>query len=100
MNFFRLLAFIFVFLVFGSSAYAEEKKLKNAEIKKNNIILDNIYSLFSNTVGENLSSIAISELATSISRFTAFISASVDLPTRLCFFDTSPSLMLPSFRVY
>ena len=28
MNFFRLLAFIFVFLVFGSSAYAEEKKLK------------------------------------------------------------------------
>jgi S1-C subfamily serine protease len=28
MNFFRLLAFIFVFLVFGSSAYAEEIKLK------------------------------------------------------------------------
>ena len=28
MNLFRLLAFILVFLVFGSSAYAEEKKLK------------------------------------------------------------------------
>jgi S1-C subfamily serine protease len=28
MNLFRLLAFIFVFLVFGSSAYVEEKKLK------------------------------------------------------------------------
>lgn len=28
MNLFRLLVFIFVFLVFGSSAYAEEKKLK------------------------------------------------------------------------